>query len=61
MLPKRKQVRESLTKLELRINRTTLLLDGLKMTFANGDTKTMTFEDVTLNAPLGEETFTVPR
>ena len=29
-----------------------MLLDAMQMTFPNGDTKTMTFEDVVPNAPL---------
>jgi len=61
MAPKRKQIRESLVRIDLDIDRASLLLDGLKMTFANGDTKTMTFEDVMLNAPLAADTFTLPR
>jgi outer membrane lipoprotein-sorting protein len=61
MLPKRKQIRESLVSLGLRIDRGSLLLAGLTMTFANGDTKTMTFDGVALNAPLASNTFTISR
>ena len=46
MVPKRKQIRETLARLDLWVDRTSLLLDAMKMTFANGDTKTMAFEDV---------------
>src|SRR5258708_30391907 len=52
MIPKRKQMREALARLELWVGRTSMLLEGMKMTFANGDTKTMTFEDVMPSAPL---------
>jgi len=31
------------------------------MTFANGDLKTMTFEDVVANAPLDPRTFSLDR
>ena len=61
MLPKRKQIRENLARLDLWVNRTTLLLDAMTMTFASGDTKTMTFEDVVPNAPIAPGTFAVDR
>jgi outer membrane lipoprotein-sorting protein len=61
MLPKRKQIRDNLVRLDLWVNRTTLLLDAMKMTFANGDTKTMTFEDVVPNAAIAPGTFAVDR
>ena len=59
MAPKRKQMRETLTRLELWVGRTSMLLEGLQMTFANGDVKTMTFEDVVPNAPLDAATFSL--
>ncbi len=61
MVPKRKQIREALARLELWVGRTSMLLDTMKMTFANGDTKTMTFEDVVPNAPLEAGTFRIER
>jgi outer membrane lipoprotein-sorting protein len=61
MVPKRKQVRETLARLELRVDRTSMLPDEMKMTFANGDLKTMTFEDVVANAPLDARTFSLDR
>jgi outer membrane lipoprotein carrier protein len=61
MVPKRKQVRETLARLELRVDRTSMLPDAMKMTFANGDLKTMTFEDVVANAPLDAGTFSLDR
>jgi outer membrane lipoprotein-sorting protein len=61
MVPKRKQIREALARLELWVGRTSMLLDTMKMTFANGDTKTMMFEDVVPNAPLDAGTFTIAR
>ena len=61
MVPKRKQIRESLAQLDLWVNRSSLLLDALKMTFANGDTKTMAFEDVVPNATIDPGSFTLDR
>lgn len=61
MVPKRKQIKENLARLDLWIDRRSLLLDTMKMTFANGDSKTMVFEDVTPNAPIEPGTFVVER
>ena len=61
MVPKRKQIRESLAQLDLWVNRSSLLLDAIKMTFANGDTKTMAFEDVVPNATIDPGSFTLDR
>lgn len=61
MVPKRKQIKENLVRLDLWIDRTSLLLDTMKMTFANGDSKTMAFEDVVPNAPIEARMFVVER
>ncbi|HJZ77488.1 MAG TPA: outer membrane lipoprotein carrier protein LolA [Vicinamibacterales bacterium] len=61
MAPKRKQIRESLARLDLWIDRVSLLLAEMTMTFANGDTKTMTFDEVVKNAPLEPGTFSLER
>ena len=61
MTPKRRQIREALTKLDLWVDRESLLLSTMRMTFASGDTKTMTFEDVVANAPLPPGAFERPR
>jgi outer membrane lipoprotein-sorting protein len=61
MTPKRKQIHETLARLELWVDRSSLLLDTMKMTFANGDTKTMTFADVVRNAPIEPGTFALDR
>ena len=61
MVPKRKQIRENLVRLDLWIDRNSLLLDAMKMTFANGDSKTMEFEEVVPNAPLEPGTFALER
>ncbi len=59
--PKRKQIREALTILDLWVNPSTALLAAMRMTFANGDTKTMVFADVVANTPLEADAFTVER
>ena len=61
MLPKRKQIKEGLTRLELSIDPETLLMAAMTMTFPNGDTKQMTFEDVKPNAPLDPAVFRATR
>jgi outer membrane lipoprotein-sorting protein len=59
MLPKRKQIREALARLDLWVNRSSTLLDAMRMTFANGDTKTMAFDEVVPNAAIEPGTFTL--
>jgi outer membrane lipoprotein-sorting protein len=61
LIPKRRQIRDTLTRLELWVERTSFLLSAIRMTFATGDTKTMAFEDVGLNVTLAPGTFTVDR
>ncbi len=57
MVPKRKQIQEGMTKLELWLDRTSLLLAAMRMTFPSGDTKTMAFADIKPNAPIDPEVF----
>ena len=59
MLPKRKEIRETLTRLELWVPETTGLLEAMRMTFASGETKLMEFSDVVPNAAIGPEVFTL--
>jgi outer membrane lipoprotein-sorting protein len=59
MVPKRKQIREALTRLDLWVKTESSLLEAMKMTFANGDTKLMTFEDVVANATLPPNVFVI--
>jgi len=60
LLPRRQQIREGLTRLDLWIDHTSLLLAAMRMTFTNGDTKLMTLEDVVPNAALAPGTFARP-
>jgi outer membrane lipoprotein-sorting protein len=57
MTPKRKQIQEGLSKLELWVDRSTQLMAAMRMTFPNGDTKLMTFTDVKPNAPVDPALF----
>jgi outer membrane lipoprotein-sorting protein len=57
MVPKRKQIQQGLTRLELWIDRTSLLLAAMRMTFPNADTKLMVFENVVVNGPVDPKIF----
>jgi len=59
MRPKRKQIREGLERLDLWINRETLLLVQMQMTFPGGDKKTIRLQDVEINVPVTDETFQI--
>jgi len=61
MVPRPKRIREALHTLDLWVDQESFLLASMRMTFANGDTKTMTFENVTPNAPLAEGIFSLGR
>ena len=57
MVPGRKQIQQGLTRLELWIDRTSLLLTAMRMTFPNADTKLMVFENVVVNGPVDPKVF----
>jgi outer membrane lipoprotein-sorting protein len=57
LAPKRKQIKEGLSRLELWLDPGTLLMTSMKMTFPNGDTKVMTFTDITPNAVIDPAVF----
>jgi outer membrane lipoprotein-sorting protein len=59
MVPRRKQIQEGITRLELWIDRPTLLLSAMRMTFPQGDTKLMTFRDVKPNVPVDRSMFSI--
>jgi outer membrane lipoprotein-sorting protein len=59
LVPKRKQIQEGVTRIELWLDRSTLLLAAMRMTFPSGDTKLMTFTDVALNTPIDPAMFKV--
>jgi outer membrane lipoprotein-sorting protein len=59
MRPKRKQIKGGLERLELWIDRETLLLVQMQMTFPGGDRKTIRLEDVAVNVPVTDEMFLI--
>jgi hypothetical protein len=59
MVPKRKQIREGLSRLELWLDQRSLLLSAMRMTFPNGDTKLMILADVVANPPLDSSVFKI--
>jgi outer membrane lipoprotein-sorting protein len=61
MRPKRKQIREGLERLELWIDRESLMLAQMRMSFPGGDTKTIRLEDLAVNVPITDDTFRAPR
>jgi outer membrane lipoprotein-sorting protein len=52
MLPKRKQIQQGVTKIELWLDQRSTMLSTMTLTFAGGDTKTMAFTNVEVNAPI---------
>ena len=59
MRPKRKQIKEGLERLQLWIDRESLLLVQLEMTFPGGDKKTIKLDDVAVNVPVTDEMFQI--
>jgi outer membrane lipoprotein-sorting protein len=59
MVPTRKQIQQGLTRLELWIDQTSMLLSAMRMTFPNGDTKLMVFENVVVNGPFDPKAFSI--
>ena len=54
MTPKRKQIEQGLTRLELWLRKDTLMLDAMRMHFPGDAIKMMEFRDVVLNKAGGE-------
>jgi outer membrane lipoprotein-sorting protein len=61
MTPKRKQIREGLSGLELWLDQRSLLLAAMRMTFPNGDIKLMVLDDVVANPAIDPAVFTIDR
>lgn len=59
LIPKRRQIRDTMTRLDLWVGTSSFLLDAIRMTFANGDTKTIVFDNVVLNPTLEANAFAV--
>ena len=54
LVPKRKQIEQGLTKLELWIKKDTLMLDAMRMYFPGDSMKMMEFRDVVVNKGAGD-------
>jgi outer membrane lipoprotein-sorting protein len=52
MVPKRKQIQQGVTRIDLWLDQRTSMLSTMTLTFAGGDTKTMAFTNVEVNAPI---------
>jgi outer membrane lipoprotein-sorting protein len=61
MVPKRKQIRQGLERLELWIDTDRSLLVEMLMTFAGGDSKRIVLEDIEVNVPLDDGLFRATR
>ena len=59
MVSRRKQIQQGITRLDLWIDRTSLLLAAMRMTFPSADTKLMSFENVVVNGPVDPALFSV--
>ena len=60
MTPRRKQIRDGMTTLELWIDRTSVMLTSMLMEFPGGSTKRLDFDDVRVNPPIDEAVFRLP-
>ncbi len=58
--PRRKQMREGVSRVHLWIDRSSLMLQALKMDYPGGDTRLMEFADVRINPPVAADAFTPP-
>jgi len=52
LVPTRKQIKEGVSRIELWIDKQSMMLSSMRMTFPNGDTKTMVLQDVEMNVPI---------
>ncbi len=59
MLPQRKQIRQGLERLQLWLDRQSLLLVQMKMTFPGGDSHTIHIDKIEVNPPLDASDFAV--
>jgi outer membrane lipoprotein-sorting protein len=57
MVPKRRQIEEGLTLLQIWIDQRTEFMAKMRMVFAGGDSKVIALEDVQLNPPLDQTIF----
>jgi outer membrane lipoprotein-sorting protein len=57
MRPRRKQIRDGLSQLELWIRQDSVMLSAMRMIFPSGDSKLLEFEDVRINPTIDESAF----
>jgi outer membrane lipoprotein-sorting protein len=61
MTPTRRQIKEGIARIDLRIAQENSMLTSMTITFPNGDVKAMTFTDLVTNQPLHGSLFELPR
>ena len=61
MTPTRRQIKEGIARIDLRIAQENSMLTSMRITFPNGDVKAMTFTDLVTNQPLPGSLFAIPR
>jgi outer membrane lipoprotein-sorting protein len=59
MQPTRSQISQGLSRLQLWIDRTSLLLAAMRLDFPNGDSKLIAFEDVQVNGTVDPKLFSI--
>jgi outer membrane lipoprotein-sorting protein len=59
MVPKRKQILDGMTRLELWLDRASLLLSAMRITFPSGETKLMSFTEVRPNVAIDPAWFKI--
>jgi outer membrane lipoprotein-sorting protein len=59
LLPRRKQVKQGLERLQIWVTSDTYMLAQIKMSFPGGDSDVVTLDDVQLNVPVSPATFEV--
>src|SRR5262245_58657571 len=57
MIPKRKRIKEGLEKLELWIERETVLMTQMRMSFRGGDQKTISLSDIAVDVAVSDDVF----
>jgi outer membrane lipoprotein-sorting protein len=60
MKPRRKQIKEGLSRLRLWIDRTRLVMLKIRMDYADGDARTIELTDIKVNVPIDDRTFVIP-
>ena len=60
MSPRRDEIREGLTTLQIWVNQSTVLMERMFMVFPGGDSKLIELHDMRLNVPVDDTTFAIP-